>query len=339
MSSNVIGCLPHFLVSSPTPKLLIKSPNKIELFLTAESQVTPTYSRRWACCKRTTNSLSLHQAKLFEMEPQRLAIVNNYGEKLIGVLHDTGSKDLVILCHGFRASKDHKIILNLSAALKREGISVFRFDFAGNGESEGSFQYGNYRREADDLHAVVLHFSGQKRGISAIMGHSKGGNVVLLYASVYNDIRTVVNVSGRFALDGGIEDRLGKDYMQRIKNDGFIDVKDKTVEYRVTEESLMDRLTTDMRAASLSIDKECRVLTVHGSEDEIVPVSAALEFAKLIPNHKLHIIEGANHVYNSHQVELASIVLDFLRTGVQQGNLSQVYLQCPRADKSIYSRI
>lgn len=55
-----------------------------------------------------------------------------------------------------------------------------------------------------------------------------GGNVVLLYASMYHDIPTVVNISGRYDLNRGIEDRLGKDFMQRIKKDGYIDVKDKT---------------------------------------------------------------------------------------------------------------
>lgn len=51
---------------------------------------------------------------------------------------------------------------------------------------------------------------------------------MLLYASKYHDIRTVVNVSGRYDLKGGIEDRLGKDYMEKIMQDGFIDVKNKT---------------------------------------------------------------------------------------------------------------
>lgn len=41
-------------------------------------------------------------------------------------------------------------------------------------ESEGSFQYGNYRREADDLRAVVQHFQGEKRTVAALVGHSKG---------------------------------------------------------------------------------------------------------------------------------------------------------------------
>lgn len=46
-------------------------------------------------------------------------------------------------------------------------------------ESEGSCQYGNYRREADDLRAVVQFFKAQKRVVAAIIGHSKGLPLVL----------------------------------------------------------------------------------------------------------------------------------------------------------------
>lgn len=60
-----------------------------------------------------------------------------------------------------------------------------------------------------------------------------------------------------------------------------------------------------------------RVLTVHGSVDEIIPMEDALEFDKIIPNHKLHIIEGANHSYTSHQAELMSVVLPFIKESLQ----------------------
>lgn len=71
-----------------------------------------------------------------------------------------------------------------------------------------------------------------------------------MYASKYKDVHTVVNISGRLNLERGIEGRLGKDFLRRIKENGFIDVKNKKgeIEYRVPEISLMDRLTTDMRA-------------------------------------------------------------------------------------------
>lgn len=54
-----------------------------------------------------------------------------------------------------------------------------------------------------------------------------GGDVVLLYASKYPDIRTVVNVSGRYDLKKGIKERLGEDFMQIIKKEGFVDIKNK----------------------------------------------------------------------------------------------------------------
>jgi uncharacterized protein len=43
-----------------------------------------------------------------------------------------------------------------------------------------------------------------------------------------------------------------------------------------------------------------------------VPVLDAYEFGKLIANHKLHIIEGANHAFTDHQTELVSAVVGFI---------------------------
>ncbi|KAK1354907.1 putative feruloyl esterase [Heracleum sosnowskyi] len=269
---------------------------------------------------RTLNmahSSSTHFEQTPEKQHQRVIVQNNYGEKLVGVLRESGTMEIVVLCHGFRSTKESSTIASLAAALEKEGISVFSFDFAGNGESEGTFEYGNYRREADDLCAVIKHLNGMKRVVTAIVGHSKGGDVVLVYASKYHDINRVVNVSGRYNLERGIEDRLGKDFLQVIQKDGFIDVKTKGDTYLVTKESLMERLNTNMHEACLNIDNTCRVLTVHGSDDEVIPVEDAIEFDKIIPNHKLHIVEGANHSYTSHQAELASVVVPFIKDGVE----------------------
>ncbi|KAH6779091.1 alpha/beta-Hydrolases superfamily protein [Perilla frutescens var. hirtella] len=250
---------------------------------------------------------------------QRITIPNKQGQKLIGVLHDTGSTNLVVLGHGFRASKESNTMVNLAVALENEGISAFRFDFSGNGESEGPFEYGNYSGEVEDLRAIVEYFNGVNRVTVGVLGHSKGGSVVLLYASKYHDIGAVVNVAGRYDLKSGIEKRLGENYVERVKKDGYIDVKTKTgaVNYRVTEKSLLERLNTNMHEACLSIDNNCRVLTVHGSADDVILVDDALEFAKIIPNHQLEIIEGADHKFSSHQDELASVVLRFIKEGLQ----------------------
>ncbi|KAH7533656.1 hypothetical protein FEM48_Zijuj04G0154800 [Ziziphus jujuba var. spinosa] len=60
-------------------------------------------------------------------------------------------------------------------------------------------------------------------------------------------------------------------------------------------------------------------IAVHGTADEIVPVEDAYEFAKIIPNHKLHIIKKAGHRYtNKHRAEFASVVLEFIKSCLQQ---------------------
>ncbi|XP_013625613.1 PREDICTED: uncharacterized protein LOC106331754 isoform X1 [Brassica oleracea var. oleracea] len=187
-------------------------------------------------------------------------------------------------------------------------------------ESEGSFYYGNYNHEADDLRSVFQHFSDMDRVVPVVLGHSKGGDVVLLYASKYHDIRNVINLSGRYDLKKGITERLGEDFLETIKQQGFIDVKDGKSGYRVTEESLMERLSTDMHEACLNIDKECRVLTVHGSDDVVIPVEDANEFAKIIPNHKLEIVEGADHCYTKHQSQLVATVTEFIKTVILKNN-------------------
>lgn len=55
------------------------------------------------------------------------------------------------------------------------------------------------------------------------------------------------------------------------------------------------------------------MLTVHGSLDEVVPAASALEFSKLISNHELEIIEGADHEFSSHQNEVVAVVVKFIK--------------------------
>jgi hypothetical protein len=52
----------------------------------------------------------------------------------------------VLLAHGYMSSRNSELLVRLSTALARScQLSSFRFDFSGNGESEGEFRYGQYR--------------------------------------------------------------------------------------------------------------------------------------------------------------------------------------------------
>ena len=61
---------------------------------------------------------------------------------------------------------------------------------------------------------------------------------------------------------------------------------------------------------------------MHGTDDEVIPVGDAYEFAKMIRSHQLKIIQGANHGYTSHQEEMVSAVLPFLKECMSRSGMS-----------------
>lgn len=70
----------------------------------------------------------------------------------------------------------------------------------------------------------------------------------------------------------------------------------------------------------------------------MVPVEDAMEFAKNVPNHKLHIIEGADHEFTSHQDELASVVVAFVKEGLCVDYMAMPSESCKRRSGYIHSR-
>lgn len=81
--------------------------------------------------------------------------MQNYrGETLVGTLtdpeplqqHPTTVTPVVLLAHGYMSTRHSELLVRLSTALANTcGLSSLRFDFSGNGDSEGSFRYGQYR--------------------------------------------------------------------------------------------------------------------------------------------------------------------------------------------------
>jgi dienelactone hydrolase len=53
------------------------------------------------------------------------------------------------------------------------------------------------------MRAAVEWLRGQGRAPLGLLGHSKAGSGVVLYAAKYDDVPRVVNVSGRFDMQRG----------------------------------------------------------------------------------------------------------------------------------------
>ncbi|GIL56891.1 hypothetical protein Vafri_12179 [Volvox africanus] len=242
---------------------------------------------------------------------QMLSFSNSHGERLAAKFVDAGSQDIFIFCHGYASSKDGFLFPRLAEELASRGRSSLRFDFSGNGESEGTFSFGNYFREVEDLRAAVEFARNTlKLNVAAIVGHSKGGNVVLLYASRYDDIPHVVSVAGRAIMSRGVKERLGEDVLQRLDREGVIaqevsSSSGRRIKYLLTKEGVDERMNLDMLAEAAKI--RAQVLVLHGSSDNVIPVEDAHELAARIPHSTLCVVEGADH--NFRQPVVADLVI------------------------------
>lgn len=79
------------------------------------------------------------------------------------------------------------------------------------------FRLSRYAGEAADVASAKQFLEGQcGQRVTGLLGHSKGGDVVVLHAATHADIPRVVNVAGRYDLRDGIDTRFGADIFSRV---------------------------------------------------------------------------------------------------------------------------
>lgn len=251
---------------------------------------------------------------------QRVEFDSHLGDRLVGLFRDAGTRKAVVLCHGYTDTKEGFRLAALAAAVvDGAGLGTLRFDFSGNGESAGTFQFGNYLQEAEEIRAAVQLLRerfGQE--VIAVLGHSKGGDDVVLFASKYHDVPFIINVAGRFDLTEGITQRFGADILQRLEREGSInmpavDSNGRRFTFALTKQSMDERLAVDMAAAAREVSSE--VLTIHGSADKTIPVGDAYKFDEVIRRHSLFVVDGADHNFRSqeHAQRMIDKVVEYLK--------------------------
>ncbi|KAI9232250.1 MAG: protein-tyrosine phosphatase-like protein [Podila humilis] len=241
---------------------------------------------------------------------------------LAGILQSTNhaSRRLGIICHGVLGHKNYlfqPILANMLAPY----MDTFRFDFRGNGESEGQMGYSNWDDDQADIDAVVQHFERQGFQVYALIGHSRGAISSLNYAATSNHVPLIpyiVSISARFDM-ADVKRKHGPQIMSLLETQGHFDwearAAGKDVSLRVTKQNFDDFIQFDTSAVS-NIPAMTNVLLCHGSEDAVVPVKDIAELQRHIShtNTTLRIITNADHNYRLHYKELSQAVSQYFST-------------------------
>ncbi|MBN1156625.1 alpha/beta hydrolase [Candidatus Woesearchaeota archaeon] len=233
-------------------------------------------------------------------------IINSKGEKLKGILHKADSNRLVIVCHGFNCTKETAFIPQLCNELAKNGFNAFRFDFAGNRESEGRFEDATISKEIKDIKSVSDYFSNDYE-VFCLIGHSKGAVEVLLNQAKYKTARNVVDIAGVVNQEQQTSTKYSGQQIKELKVKGYFTYNG----LKISKEYYDDRLGYgDIRKEVKKI--KVPVLVVHGTEDDDVPFENGKLMAEAL-RCDFKIIKGADHFFRKYEKKLITSIIDFLR--------------------------
>ncbi|GHP11539.1 hypothetical protein PPROV_001026700 [Pycnococcus provasolii] len=226
-----------------------------------------------------------------------------------------------ILIHGWRSSQNASIIQVLKNRLLRSDFAVLTYDARGCGASTGEQTYGGFSDEVKDLKRVVAHVEtklAKDAGVPPIkllFGHSRGGNVALLYASRVGGIPAVVSAAARAQLNEGIRERLGDDGVAAIARGETLELPaGRNATTRVTPNDVAERLRINMND-ELEMVCDTAFLLVAAHDDAVVPSDDAQRLKAMIPprlSSDVVVVPGACHRFRDCESEVAEHVVAFV---------------------------
>ena len=225
-------------------------------------------------------------------------------------------KKIIIFCHGYKGFKDWGAWNIMAENFANAGFFFIKFNFSHNGGTVDNpidfpdleaFGTNNYTKELDDLETVIDWISGNsdfKNEINLeaifLIGHSRGGGIVLLKANEDNRIKKVITLAGvcdfekRTATIGDLE-QWKKDGVKYVLNGRTKQQMPHFYQFYEDFVKNKERFNVKKAAENLKIPQ----LIIHGDADTSVLIDEAENLHKWNPKSEYQIIENTNHVFNT----------------------------------------
>ncbi len=229
---------------------------------------------------------------------------------LVDFVYDDSAihQPIVIFAHGFKGFKDWGPYNLVADYFAQQGFFFCKFNFSHNGTTLEqttdfadleAFGNNNFTIELDDLGVVIDEVVKQNAFVDVskiyLIGHSRGGGIVMLKASEDKRVQKIatwasVNEFGKF---------WPEEAMKVLKEKGVIYVPNARTNQQMpiywqmyeNYNANQVRLHIPSNFKSLTIPS----LIVHGTKDETVPFSAGEELVSWNKNATLFPVENANH--------------------------------------------
>ena len=231
------------------------------------------------------------------MTTKRVIIQNKSGEKLTG-LRDMPTRKMqkyptVILVHGFGAEKTESGMFDdIARRLASSSYQVFRFDFVGLGESEGSYTHTTLTRQSEDLRSILDYvLTDPLTDVHRIglVGMSLGTAVIT--ALQPKEIQALIYLGSVSEPHKTLEELFGSGYSA------------ESISTRVTSEGRKVEVWSEFwkdfdryDLPNLIKNINAPILFVHGEKDSKVGVESAEKyFANANSLKELKVVKNADH--------------------------------------------
>lgn len=229
---------------------------------------------------------------------EKVKFVNSKNERLSGYIHSPKEKTEkgVVLTHCFTCSKHQKIIRTVCHALAEEGYLALRFDFSGNGESEGKFEDSNYTKQILDLQDAIAYL--RKKAIKKIglVGHSMGSAVAIL-TTQKEWIDSLCTISGSSYAES-LKEIFSEDTIREVEKKGKTKAMIFGREITINNEFIEDTKRHNIGEALKNYKNPYCI--IHGSKDNIIKPENAKKLYEYSKSQKkeMYIIDGADHIFS-----------------------------------------
>ena len=230
---------------------------------------------------------------------ERFSFSDPHGHRVASLLTTPsgGTDKIAILCHGFLSSKTSSTNNVLTQILIDHGIGTFRFDFFGQGESEGPFHQITTTLGVEQASAAIDLMRGKGYRHIGLMGSSFGGLVSILTAAQRQDLRClalkcpVVDFAEELRLE------FGDAELETWKTSGTIpNILGGPARVKLAfafYEDCLERIAYEPATRIIA-----PTLIVQGDADEHVPLHQSRRLYEALPGHKqLEMLPGADHQF------------------------------------------
>jgi pimeloyl-ACP methyl ester carboxylesterase len=225
-------------------------------------------------------------------------------------------RPVVVFCHGYKGFKDWGAWNVMGEVIANSEFNLVKFNFSYNGttiqkpidfDDLEAFGNNNYITELNDLEKVidwVESEEGYKKYFDAneiyLIGHSRGGGIVLLKSNEDKRIKKVVTWAGvsnyftRTPQGEKLEEWKAKGVIYERNGRTKQDMPLYYQFYKV-QEANKERLNIEAAVKNIQIP----MLIIHGESDVVVKLNEAEDLLKWNDKSKLCVIKKAKHTFET----------------------------------------